>query len=167
MIPQSRHNKSPAPSASRNRQCLGDPACVWPPAGGGGGLCVHHLRFHNEAALWEDEPEPAPQEQRAAARAKHLAMFRRSLTAQRAPVRPDRRCQNPRCANPIGANNRSGLCTRCGDAFRAFNLRRPLSRRISVQQYLRWRARLGLDPQPGANPAAEFEQPAAGRRLLH
>ena len=135
----------------RASHCSADPACVWPVAAEG--LCVHHYRTFREPEAVSgamDGSVKGPERE-----AQQPTMWAATSAAPRAPdfagrnVPPAiertqnggtvRHCRNQSCGTQLGANNRSGLCKRCGDRMRAFNVRR--ARRgaalwLSFEQYL-------------------------------
>ena len=141
----------------RASHCSADPACVWPVAAEG--ACVHHYRMFREpeavlGTMLGSVKGPEKEAQQltisavisAALRAPQFA----ESTAPPTVGRPQnsgtvRHCRNQSGGTHLGANNRSGLCKRCGDRIRAFNVRRArrgAAQWLSFEQYVA--ARSGL-----------------------
>ena len=132
-------------------RCSADPACVWPIAAAG--LCVHHYRMFREPDAVSgtmlgsaNGAEAEPQQQLMPA-ATSAALRASPLADRNAPPAvettqnggPGQPCRNPSCRTRLGSNNRSGLCKRCGDRVRAFNVRRArrgAARWLSFEQYV-------------------------------
>ena len=147
-------NRQSSPSVRqappRASHCSADPSCVWPVAAEG--VCVHHYRMFREpeavlGTMLGSVKGPETEAQQLTISAVFSAALRApqfaESTAPPTVGRPQnsgtvRHCRNQSCGTHLGANNRSGLCKRCGDRMRAFNVRRArrgAARWLSFEQY--------------------------------
>ena len=116
------------------------------------GVCVHHYRMFREpeavlGTMLGSVKGPETEAQQLTISAVFSAALRApqfaESTAPPTVGRPQnsgtvRHCRNQSCGTHLGANNRSGLCKRCGDRMRAFNVRRArrgAARWLSFEQY--------------------------------